>query len=180
MVWSKQWVLGALATGLAATYLFVPYRLGVVCGDSMDPSMRNGQVYLINQNKQENESAKAGDVVVFKRDGAQYIKRVLAAPGDSIYLMRQEGADDFLVMDWQYSFLKSAQTRKAFNTGKMVKRTVPPGHYFVVGDNLDHSTDSRSFGPIATESVIGKLVSPPKAVPRIHRVVFHQGAGQGA
>ncbi len=42
---------------------------------------------------------------------------------------------------------------------KIVRTTVPAGHYFVMGDNRTDTCDSRTFGPIAESSIVGKVVA---------------------
>tara|TARA_B100001113_G_scaffold133252_1_gene109203 strand:- start:541 stop:1269 length:729 start_codon:yes stop_codon:yes gene_type:complete len=119
-----------------------------------------------------------GDVVVFKYPENQkinYIKRVIGLPGDTIIykdkkliindkenILRKidhkfnpiEIADGtvFLEKDDNKEYLILNQTAPSFN----FKYTVPPNTYFVLGDNRDNSNDSRYWGPVPEENLVGK------------------------
>src|SRR5690242_1756336 len=95
---------GVLAlAGLAVS----PFRLGVVCGDSMSPSLRSGEPYLLDQRYYRNHAVRRGDVVVFEHGGEKYIKRVVAVEGDRLHLLHPRASEDTspdaIVMDWQLS-----------------------------------------------------------------------------
>lgn len=119
-----------------------------------------------------------GDVVVFKYPENQkinYIKRVIGLPGDTIIykdkkliindkenILRKidhkfnpiEIADGtvFLEKNDNKEYLILNQTAPSFN----FKYTVPPNTYFVLGDNRDNSNDSRYWGPVPEENLVGK------------------------
>ncbi len=125
---------------------------------------------------------KRGDVVVFrypKEPSVDYIKRVIGLPGDHIaYInktlyvngekisvdrkgpyvsettgMRVAGIDMFLehLNDVEHDLLRDAN-RASFD----MQTTVPEGHYFVMGDNRDNSNDSRYWGTVPEENLVGK------------------------
>lgn len=126
----------------------------------------------------ENEEPKRGDVVVFKypeNKKINYIKRVIALPGDQItykdkvvfingieYLQTdiEHNFDPIEIADGTVSFEKNEnkeylilnQKAPTFN----FKYTVPDDSYFVMGDNRDNSNDSRYWGPVPKENLVGK------------------------
>lgn len=125
--------------------------------------MKNGQSYLLDEAYYRDHAVHRGDVVVFRRDDSNYIKRVVAGPGDTLYVLRSDNADD-VVMDWELPALtKLAKVWPFRKTFRIIRRQVPPGCCYVLGDNLDCSVDSRSFGPIPVDSIRGKVLhaAPP-------------------
>jgi len=127
-----------------------------------------------------------GDVAVFKlpRDNkTDYIKRVIGLPGDTIRmqdgrlfingeLVPREQVDDYIYSDTAGSVLRLAQYRETLPGGKehlvleegdrqrfdnTREFTVPGGHFFMMGDNRDHSVDSRSeVGFVPAENLVGR------------------------
>lgn len=141
-----------------AIYVFF-FRPFQVNGDSMNPNFVNGEYVLTNLITLYLENPKQGDVVVFKsptNKEKDFIKRIIAEPGDSlsvkngmVYVNGQrlnEGA-----------YLKN--TVKT-NGGRFLSEgreiTVDPGAYFVMGDNRLFSSDSREWGFVKKEDLIGK------------------------
>lgn len=152
-------LFGCLA--LSTMCLNMPLRLGVVVGNSMSPSLRNGSMYLLDRTDKPAD-VRPGDVVVFRRDGVNYIKRVVAVGGDQVYVTTTPGSgQDELVMDWQLGLMKRAFAEQSRFCVKMVARKVPAGCLYVVGDHMAESVDSRQLGPISTDLIIGKLVDAP-------------------
>jgi signal peptidase I len=131
---------------------------------------------------------KRGDVVVFrnpKQDNADFIKRVIGLPGDRIQMIegvlhingeavKRERIDDFLAEEPDGRRLPVPRYRETLPNGvthttlDMVENgfydntkvyVVPAGHYFMMGDNRDNSTDSRvesAVGPVPFENLIGR------------------------
>lgn len=142
---------------MVMVYLFVmsPQEIN---GASMEPNFHNGEYILTNKVEYRIGNPKRGDVVIFKspkNKDIDYIKRVIGLPGDivalrnnSIYVNGNKLEESYLapgVVIFGESYLHENQ-----------EVTVPPGKYFVLGDNRPHSSDSREFGPIAKEDFIGK------------------------
>lgn len=142
---------------MVMVYLFVmsPQEIN---GASMEPNFHNGEFILTNKVEYRVSNPKRGDVVIFKspkNKEIDYIKRVIGLPGDTvalrnnaIYVNGNKLEESYLapgVVIFGESYLHENQ-----------EVTVPPGKYFVLGDNRPHSSDSREFGPIAKEDFIGK------------------------
>ena len=132
------------------------------------------------------EAPRRGDVVVFKfpRDGkTDYIKRVIGLPGDRIQiqdgrlfingvLMPRERIDDFVYSDTSGSILRALRYREVLPGGRThyiledgdsrrydntPEFKVPADHYFMMGDNRDHSADSRAdVGYVPAENLVGR------------------------
>jgi signal peptidase I len=151
--------LGAIL--LATACALSPYRVGVVSGESMAPTYHTGGVYVMRKTSAR-EAVHAGDVVVFQREGRTFIKRILGVPGDTFYVLSRDRdiSKDSLVREWEIPMLKLLAQAHWSGT-HMAARTVPSGDLYVVGDNLEVSEDSRSFGFIPRESLMGKVVAAP-------------------
>lgn len=141
--------------GIIALILFI-YIISFqqVIGPSMTPNYLEGEIFLLNKIKYKIFDIKRFDVVVLESTKSKYmIKRVIGLPGESI-----EYIDNKLYIDGKYveeDFDKNGETAN-FNTSKF-SSTIPEGHYFVVGDNRINSEDSRVFGFVAKEDIIGKV-----------------------
>lgn len=126
----------------------------------MEPNFHNGEYILTNKIEYKLHPPVRGDVVVFKspRDKQiDYIKRVIGTPGDTVELKNNSFYVNGIKLDEPYldsniyifggSFLRENE-----------QIIVPPGKYFVSGDNRPHSSDSREFGVVPLEDFIGKAL----------------------
>lgn len=140
------------------TYKFL-YAPVTVEGDSMEPTLSDGDFVILNKFS----DIEHFDIVVFPPPDdkeTQYIKRVIGMPGD-----RVEYHEDVLYINGdavnEY-FLDEAEETAFYSSGDYSLLTllgveeVPAGQYFVLGDNRLNSRDSRSFGFVDEEAVIGK------------------------
>jgi len=144
---------------LVMVYLFImsPQEIN---GASMEPNFHNGEYILTNKILYKFRSPERGDVVIFKSPSnkeVDYIKRIIGLPGDTVslknntfYVNNQQVDEPYLAADTPIfggSYLGEGQSI-----------VVPPGSYFLAGDNRPHSSDSREFGPIAQEDFIGTAI----------------------
>ncbi len=122
-------------------------------GASMEPSFSDGQYLLVNKLTYRFHSPGRGEVIVFhnpRLPSQLYIKRVICLPGEQVEI--QEGK---IYIDGKE--LEETSDFPEIPSSDNVSVTVPPDHYFVLGDNRNHSSDSRSFGPISQEGIVGKV-----------------------
>lgn len=144
---------------LVMVYLFImsPQEIN---GASMEPNFHNGEYILTNKAMYKLRNPRRGEVVIFKSPDNKeidYIKRIIGLPGDTVSLsgnalwINGQRLDEPYLAPGTYIFGGSYLRENE-------PVVVPPGQYFVVGDNRPHSKDSREFGPIAKEDFIGLAV----------------------
>lgn len=158
-------VFGAI---FALIYLFIA-QFHKVSGNSMFPTYHNGNYLITEKISYRLGNPKKGDVVVLKnpRDESQdFIKRVIAIPGDTIKIER--GSIFINGQQTAEPYLPSGTNTKAgafLTEGATIKAA--PDQYFVVGDNRDHSSDSREWGAVTKEKIIGRAFFrywPPQSI----------------
>lgn len=132
--------------------LFVKENVATIVkveGSSMFPTLVSGEYLVLNRLSNE---FNYGDIVVCKADGKLLIKRVIGVGGDSVRIL-----DGWLYLNGKRVY-EPWFREKMSQDFEEVK--VKYGFYFLMGDNREYSTDSRSerVGSIPKESIIGKIV----------------------
>ena len=181
-------------------FIFEPFR---VPSNSMMPTLLTGDFILVNKfdyglrlpilnSKIINFSKpKRGDVIVFRYpnyehsagySGVDFIKRVVALPGDTISYEKDQLTVNGETVDYRkiasYQGVDSGKAMSGYrhirelineaghdillhplgNSRKVSKTTVPEAHYFVMGDNRPHSSDSRFWGYVPESYILGKAI----------------------
>jgi signal peptidase I len=150
--------LVVLALLIAAFFVRMPQ----VSGLSMEPHIHSGEYVLINTFAYRLSGPRRGDIVAFRHDNdtrAIFIKRVVGLPGDRIRIDRGRVYIDRVKLDEPYVQHPDDRT--------FAQITVPASSVYVLGDNRADSEDSRFFGPVADDQLIGQAVAgiwPPRAL----------------
>nr|MDQ4030709.1 signal peptidase I [Actinomycetota bacterium] len=172
-------IVGAVAIVLAIkAWVVNPYRIP---SSSMEPALhcarpgsgceaRISDRVLANRLVYHFKSPERGDVVVFDTPpaaeqacgaGGTFVKRLIVLPGET---WRME--DGFLIIDGKRLVEPYIRPNRRGHDIQQ-PRTVPAGHYVMLGDNREHSCDSRVWGPLPRDNVIGKVFSvywPPTRI----------------
>jgi signal peptidase I len=174
-------IIVALALGLALgiqAFLIKPYQIP---SESMEPTLDVGQRVLVNRFIYHFSDPDIGDIIVFhppagadgggnqcgvrrsagepcrmpteERSDQNFIKRIVAGPGDRFSVRRGHPVVNGEVNSDE-SYILPCQGSDACNLPDEI--TIPPDHYFMMGDNRGSSDDSRFWGPIPRDWIIGK------------------------
>lgn len=135
---------------LVQAFLLKPFTVHQV---SMRPTLENGDRILISRLTYRFSDPKRGDIVVLSSplvDGEDLVKRVVAVADDTVsihqgglYVNNVRQTEPYLLdqyIDRDYAQIK-----------------IGPGQVFVLGDNRNNSTDSRDFGPVGLDTIVGKV-----------------------
>jgi signal peptidase I len=181
-------VLVALALGLAfgiQAFLIKPYRIP---SGSMEPTLAIGQRVLVNRIGMHLGGVHVGEIAVFHppadaeeqlcgpnphsvvlggaacsqpvsgKASVTFIKRVIAGPGDEIYVkaghVYRKAAGKSRFVREKDPYIKACAASDECNFPKPI--TIPAGHWFMMGDNRGDSDDSRYWGPVPTSWIIGQ------------------------
>ena len=151
-----EWVAvigGALAVALVIQSFLV--QAFYIPSSSMEPTLEVGDRVLVNKLSYDLHDVNRGDLVVFERpDGSagdikDLIKRAIGLPGETVEIRDGSVLIDGRVLDEPY--LADEEVLVEF-----APVVVPEDQVFVMGDNRDDSRDSRAFGPITIDSIVGR------------------------
>lgn len=147
-------IFGAI---FATVYLLIA-QFHKVQGNSMVPTLSSGDYLITEKVSYRFRNPKSGEIIVLKnpRDESQdFIKRIIAVPGDSIRIfsgriyINDKPLQEIYLPPGSFtkpgSFLEEGSTLKAAEN-----------QFFVFGDNRSHSSDSREWGPVTKEEIVGR------------------------
>lgn len=158
-----SFVLDFLETIVVALSIFVVVYLFFfqpheVKGASMESNFHDGEYILTDKISYRFRLPKRGEVIIFKapkNPDIDYIKRIIGLPGETV---KVEGGAVYVngnKLVEPYIHDQTVILGNGFlSEGRNI--TVPQNEYFVMGDNRPHSSDSREFGPILKDSIIGR------------------------
>lgn len=162
-------------------YLFFmqPHQVN---GQSMVPNFQSGEYLLTDKISYQMRNPERGEVIVFhapqsahcaKGTGCDFIKRILGVPGENIEVKNNgvfvNGAripESYIPDDYQ-------TLAGEFSKNRVVH--LGPDEYFAVGDNRPYSSDSRAWGPIKKDDIVGRAFYrywPPQAMGTIHKAEY--------
>ena len=153
-----EWIV-IVAAALVAALVIKTFLIQAffIPSESMDPTLKVRDRVLVNKLSYHLHPVHRGDIVVFKRPPGEtgdaaikdLIKRVIGLPNDQL----AQTPDGKVIVNGKTQ-------NEPYTHGKptigLTPLKVPPGHYFVMGDNRTNSKDSRVFGPISKSLIVGR------------------------
>jgi len=127
-----------------------------VVGSSMSPTLKDGEVLILNKFKYRFSDIKREDIISLKYADTKYlIKRVIGLPGEKIEIINNK----LYVNDIEYveEYLDKGLNYYDFKLSDLNYKVIPDDMYLVLGDNRENSLDSRKIGLIKKEDIIGKV-----------------------
>lgn len=166
-------LLAFLVIILVALVVFVSFTsMCYVDGNSMNDTLVDGQYVLLNKSSK----AESGDIVVFYKNNQNYIKRVIAVGGEtirfagsasSVVTQKQTDSGEWVTMEDEADWIAGGEMKQISQTkypvlanGYSQPVTIAEGYYFVMGDNRNHSEDSRRgiVDMVSQNEVTGKVI----------------------
>lgn len=150
-------------------YLFQPF---IVTGQSMQPNFYQGEYLIIDELTYRFSEPHRGEVVVIHSPADEkqfFIKRVIGLPGETVVIANGK----VVVKNSQYPSgitLVEKYLPDNIATFGNITATLPPGKFYVLGDNRIASSDSRFFGPIQRNEIVGRVLV--RAFPLNHFSIF--------
>ena len=139
-----EYLIIIIAVLLFRQFLYSPIR---VTGNSMVPTLKDGDIMILDKIGYKLNGLDRFDIVVIKYDNEKIIKRVVGLPGDYV-----EYKDDKLYINGEY--VKEEYSRNSTDDFALESK-IPENKYLVLGDNRPISKDSRIIGLIDTKDIIG-------------------------
>ena len=153
--------------------IVIPFRMFIaqpfiVEGASMYPTFKNGNYLIVDELSYRFIEPERGDVLVFrypKDPKKSFIKRLIGLPGEIVKIEKGEiriisnEYPEGLILDEPYVILKKDEN---------MSYTLGEGEYFVMGDNRAQSADSRLWGPLPEDNIVGRPIVrflPPTILP---------------
>ena len=127
-------------------------------GASMEPNFHDGEYLLTDKVSYRLGKPKRGDVVVFRAPPNykdEFIKRVIGLPGEEVKVQEEKMYVNGRELEEAY-LPKDTKIVAGRYTPEGQTITVPQDSYFVLGDNRDHSLDSRNIGPVERQYITGR------------------------
>ena len=136
-------------------FLFQPFQ---VKGESMDPTFLNDDYLIVDEISYRLREPERGEVIIFRfpKDRTQFfIKRIIGLPGETVKISEGKivvSNGKSLTLDESTYLVRTPLSTLGANT----EVVLGDDEYYVLGDNRDASSDSRSWGPIQRSDIIGR------------------------
>ena len=148
---SLKYILFIVAVLFVAIYVV---GLQQIVGDSMNPTLKNNEVIIIDKLTPKFIDLKRGDIVSFYFDESKFlINRIIGLPGEKVDIKNNKIIiNDEVIEDYVNAYTSD------FKLSDIGYQKIPEDHYFVLGDNRTNSMDSRDYrvGLIHKKDIIGK------------------------
>ncbi|MGB9826000.1 MAG: signal peptidase I [Desulfofundulus sp.] len=144
-------VVAVILAAVIRLFILAPFYIP---SGSMEPTLQVGDRIIVSKLAYRFGEPRRGDIVVFKYPldpSRDFVKRLIGLPGETVALRNNHlyvnghlVAENYLPRDIHFEDFGPVQ--------------VPPGYYLMLGDNRNNSDDSRVWGPLPRQNIIGKAV----------------------
>ena len=141
--YKKQILFILMLTVIVLFRTFVLQRI-IISGNSMSPTLNDGNVVWA----WKNPTLDRNDIVIIKKDGTLYIKRIVGMPEETVEIKNGKAYINGKELQEEFDEMESEEQ----------KIQLKENEYFVLGDNRNDSTDSRIWGAIGKEEITGEIV----------------------
>jgi signal peptidase I len=170
-VWeiAKIVVIASLIVIPIRYFLFQPF---FVRGQSMEPNFGNGDYLIIDEITYRFRSPERGEVIVFKfpqNTSQRYIKRIVGLPGETVEI--KDGRVMIVIDGQKLEVLDESSYLPAYLlTAGNLTMSLGQDEYFVLGDNRSVSSDSRRWGIVPKEDIIGRVYFRAWPIPAMAKI----------
>lgn len=137
-------------------FLFQPF---VVKGQSMEPNFENGDYLIVDEISYRIKNPERGEVIVFKYPylpSQRYIKRIIGLPGETVEI--KDGKVAIFNQKGEQILTEKNYLPSSTQTLGNIRVSLEQNEYFVLGDNRAASSDSRAWGTLPKEDIIGRVL----------------------
>jgi len=141
---------------VAYLFLIQPHEIK---GNSMEPNLHNNEYILTDKISYRFSEPARGDIIIFKAPNnpeVDYIKRIIGLPGERVKIQNGRVYINGKLLNEPY--LKDLTNISSGYMKEGEEIVVPKDTYLAFGDNRPHSSDSRDFGPVPSNLIIGKAI----------------------
>ena len=150
-------VIGVLAVVIIVrVFIAQPF---IVSGTSMVPTFQNSNYLIVDEVSYRFHEPQRGDVIIFHPPiemSSYYIKRIIGLPGDTVTV--QNGVVTVSNKDHPAGMILTEPYITTDTLAENVTTVVPAGQYFVMGDNRPASFDSRKWGLLPKQNIVGRAL----------------------
>jgi len=149
------WVGGLLLVlvALGLLFLYRTMRFGAITSESMEPTLKPGDYYVIRIDAYRQSKPEHGDIVVIRHPQKRelLVKRVVGVEGDQLFVLFGRVWRNGAWIDEPYIAEQPGVRERPSPV------VVPKGQLYLLGDNRNHSEDSRDMGTLPAEDVVGRV-----------------------
>lgn len=166
--WGEPFVVAAILAIVIRTFLLGPYKIPT---GSMIPTFMIGDRIFVDKVTYRFREPERGDIIVFKYPldkKKDFVKRLVGLPGEKLEIIEGKLYINGAVLEGEPFSKNYYYNVKDSDYGKLGQVvSIPEDSYFAMGDNSAHSSDSRSWGFVPKENLVGKAFLiwwPPKRI----------------
>ena len=129
----------------------------VIPNHNMSPTLKKVDRVIVNKIKVTFDLLRDGDVILYRHNGVIHFSRIVGKPGESVEIKNHHLYRDDRRVNEQYAKNRQIKNIALRNIKDSDGDIVPPGSYFVLNDNDDNKSDSRRYGLIDKQDIIGDV-----------------------